>query len=89
MESNLNINVRTYLDDYRYIDVPLTLFCKTILSPWGTDDFIWEGTFENQQIIVKLPRGVSEQFAKIEKPDNLNINAEIISEKKRVLRKLN
>ena len=88
MNTNLEINIKKYLGDDRYINYPLTLFSKGIISPWDSNDFFWEGEFENEKIIVKLFRGSSEKLAKIEKPNNLNINDQIFMELKRVLKSL-
>ena len=89
MENNLEINLKKDLEDSKYINDTITLFCKSGISPWGLDDFIWEGEYENQKIVVRLPRGTSEELAKIDKPEHLKINNQIILEVKRVLHKLN
>ncbi|MDQ6904877.1 MAG: hypothetical protein M3139_17935 [Bacteroidota bacterium] len=88
MNNDLEINYKQHLSDDKYIDYSIILFCKSEISPWGTNDFIWEGEHKNEKIVVKLPRGTSEYFATIEKSNDLDINPQIFTELKRVLRQL-
>jgi hypothetical protein len=89
MSNNLEISIKRSLGESTFINDCITLFCKSEISPWGANDFLWEGEYENETIIVKLPRGNSESLAKIQKPGNLRIDDQIIQEIKRVLSKLN
>ena len=78
-----------YKDGYLIKDI-ITLYPITDISPFSDNDkFVWEGVYENKKIVVKLLRGKLEEDAEIDNPHSLNINLDIISELKRVLRKLN
>ena len=89
MSNNLEINIKKSLGGNNFINYPVTLFCKSQISPWGINDFHWEGKYENEIIAVKVPRGNSEHSAKIQKPNSLNIDDQVIKEIKRVIGKLN
>jgi len=89
MEDNIIIIIKEYLGDERYINMPLTLYSKESITPWGTNDFRWEGDYKGEKIKVTLKRGDSEYFAKIEKPEKYNIADQIRLEIKRIIRKLN
>jgi hypothetical protein len=88
MSNHLEISIKRSLGDSTFINDSITLFCKSEISPWGANDFLWEGEYENETIVVKLPRGNSESLAKIQKSDSLKIDDQIVQEIKRVLRKL-
>lgn len=88
MSNNLEITIKRSSGDSTFINDSITLFCKSEISPWEANDFLWEGEYENETIVVKLPRGTSEGLAKIQKPDNLKIDGQIIREIKRVLQNL-
>jgi hypothetical protein len=90
MSGNLIIKKREYLDNEMCIDLEIVLFSKESLSPFGNNEnFIWEGSYKDQKIKVTLARGDHYDFAKIEKPDDLNISDQITQEIRRVLRDLN
>lgn len=88
MEDSLKINIKEYLGDDRFIDHSIILKAKESISPWTSNDFLWEGEYKGEIISVFLNRRETSEFADITKPDHLNITNQIISEIDRVLRKL-
>lgn len=90
MNDSLKIVLSYYSKDGYLIKDIITLYPITDISPFGDNDkFIWEAIYKNEKISVKLLRGKIEEDAEIIKPHDLDINWQIISELKRVLRKLN
>ncbi|MDO9000549.1 MAG: hypothetical protein Q7W45_12340 [Bacteroidota bacterium] len=88
MENNLQINITQHLRDDLYIDLKITLYSKSTLSPWNSEtQYVWEGKYKEQKILVKLNRNDPAEFAKIDKPYDLSITDQIISEIKSVLKR--
>jgi hypothetical protein len=85
MSDSLKIKITRYLKDL-YIDDIIELKPTTSITPWGTDNFIWEGSYQGEKITVNLPRQTFKEDATIKKNDTLNISNHIFTELKRVLK---
>jgi hypothetical protein len=88
MENDLRIKFIEYSSD-GYSQHSIVLKALTSITPWGDNDFLWQGDYKGKIIKVKLKRWYPGETSIIDKPNDLNITDEIISEVNRVIRKLN
>ncbi len=88
-EDDIQITIKEYISEDRYLNYPLVLRCTSEISIYTTEPFKWEGEYNGQKIYVILEKGDSADFAIIDGASGLNLNEKIRKEITRIIRKLN
>ncbi len=88
--NNIQLEYQKRIDNEYVIDLPIILGLMTSMSPFGSDDFVWEGDHDGEKITVTLPRQTSEGNATITNLPNIQgLRDQVYAEIKRILRQLN